>query len=116
MKPATVDAYLEAVPDAQRPSLERLRAIIRDELPEAEETLKYGIPTFKLGGYVVSFAAFKGHCSLFPGHTVKEFAQELAGFKVANGTIQFREGKELPEDLVRRIVRSRAGENLGLDA
>jgi uncharacterized protein YdhG (YjbR/CyaY superfamily) len=111
--PKTVDDYLAAVPaGASRAALERLRALILEEVPEAEEIIKYGIPTYKYHGYLASFAAFKKHCSFFPGHTVRDFSEELKGYKVAKGTVQFPPEKPLPDDLVRAMVRTRADENL----
>jgi uncharacterized protein YdhG (YjbR/CyaY superfamily) len=111
--PTSVDEYLAAVAsDEARAALSELRATIRSEVPEAEEVISYGIPTFKLNGFIVSFAAFKNHCSFFPGHTVRDFAGELTGFKTSKGTIQFLPNKPLPEALVRAIVRARVTENL----
>lgn len=111
-KPANVDEYLSGVAsDDARNSLSTIRAIIRDEVPEIEECISYGIPTFKLNGFVVSIAAFKNHCSFFPGHTVAEFAEQLKGYKMAKGTIQFPPDGPLPESLVRAIVKARVAEN-----
>ena|SRR5579862_243383 len=110
---ASVDEYLDQVhSDKARETLIALRAIIRDEAPEAEEVIKYGIPTYKFNGFVASFAAFKNHCSFFPGHTVRDFTEELRGYKVAKGTIQFPPELPLPESLVRAMIRARVNENL----
>lgn len=114
VRPASIDEYLAQVPSAEaRASLSALRAIIRDEVPEAEEVISYGVPTFKFKGFVASFAAFRNHCSFFPGHTVADFTDELKGYKTSKGTIQFRPEQPLPESLVRAIVRARLAENLG---
>ena len=111
----TVDEYMAAIPsDAARATLMRLREIIREEAPEAEESIKYGIPTYKLNGFVASIAAFKNHCSFFPGHTVKEFEEQLKGYKIAKGTVQFAPNKPLPEPLVRAMLRARIVENASL--
>lgn len=104
----SVDEYLAGIPsEAARASLVRLREIIREEVPNAQETISYGIPSYKLNGYLVGFAAFKNHCSFFPGHTVANFADRLTGFKTSAGTIQFRPDHPLPEPLVREILRAR---------
>jgi uncharacterized protein YdhG (YjbR/CyaY superfamily) len=110
---AEVEAYLAAVPEIHRGLLERIRSIIRAEAPEADEVIGYGIPTFKLDGNLVHYAAFKNHCSFFPGSLVQNqaFAAELAGFKTAKGTIQFTPENPLPDELVRRIVIARITEN-----
>jgi uncharacterized protein YdhG (YjbR/CyaY superfamily) len=112
-KPETVDAYLAGIISVDaRESLTRLREIICEELPDAEEVIKYGIPTYTSHGYVASFAAFKNHCSFFPGHTVNEFADQLKDYKTAKGTIQFPHNQPLPESLVRAMLHSRRAENL----
>ena len=113
LRPTSVDEYLTRVTsDEARDSLSRLRATIRDAIPEAEEVISYGIPTYKLGGFIASFAAFKNHCSFFPGHTVAEFEHALKGYKTSKGTIQFRHDKPLPESLVRAIIKARLAENV----
>lgn len=116
-KAASVDEYLKSVEsDEARTSLSYIRKILRDELPEAEECISYGIPTFKQGGFIVSFAAFKNHCSFFPGHTVRDFTEELKGYKLSKGTIQFPHNAPLSEPLLREIVRARLAENLASKA
>ncbi len=107
--PASVDQYLLEVESvAAKEALERIRAIIQEVIPEAEEDISYGMPMVKLHGMVIGFAAFKKHCSIFPGHTVADFAAELKGFKISKGTVQFVPAKPISEDLIRRMVRARA--------
>jgi uncharacterized protein YdhG (YjbR/CyaY superfamily) len=109
---STVDEYLEMVEsDDARNVLTSMRAIILDEIPEAEEVISYGIPIYKHHGMVAGFAAFKKHCSFFPGHTVADFMDELAKYKTSKGTVQFQPKDPLPEALIRAIVRKRFEEN-----
>lgn len=109
----SVDAYLAGVSsDAARASLSKLREIIREEAPDAQEVISYGIPTYKFNGFLASFAAFKNHCSFFPGYTVADFSEALHGYKTSKGTIRFSPDEPLPEALVRAIVRARVAENL----
>ena len=110
-----IDQYLEEVEtNDARDALARLRRIIRDEVPEAEEVISYGMPMVKYHGMVAGYAAFKKHCSFFPGHTVTDFENELKAFKTSKGTVQFSPDRPIPEDLVRRIVRARADENFAI--
>ena len=107
-----VNQYLREVEsDVARQTLIWIRGIVRDEIPEAKEVISYGMPMYMFHGMVVGFAAFKKHCSLFPGHTVADFADQLTGYKLSKGTIQFPNDKPLPESLIRAIVRARADEN-----
>ncbi|HUS01171.1 MAG TPA: DUF1801 domain-containing protein [Chitinophagaceae bacterium] len=110
---ATVQQYLDEVPDDKRTALEKLRKTIRSVVPKAEEYISYGMPTFKYNGPLVSYAAFKEHCSLFPwgGSLIKKYAEELKLFKTSKGTIQFTIDKPLPVSLVKKIVKERMKEN-----
>lgn len=112
VKHESVDAYLEAIPDATfRAVLSRLRAIIKEEAPDAEESISYGMPGYKLNGPLIYFAAFKNHLSLFPTGVVDHYSDELSGFRTSKGTIQFTPDHPLSEDLIRRIIRDRIQEN-----
>lgn len=116
-KPATVDEYLAEIPNpAFCLELTRLRGLLKEELPEAEEVISYGIPTFKIGGPVLHYGAFASHCSLFLGAMTQEFEADLQGFKTSKGTIQFTPEKPIPEDLLRRMVRKRLEQHLALRA
>ena len=108
----TVDEYISAVPSEEaRAALRRLRQVIREEAPEAVECISYGMPGYKQNGYLLGFAAFKSHCSLFPGGTAMEFADRLDGFKISKGTIQFTPDRPIPEPMVREIIRARLAAN-----
>jgi uncharacterized protein YdhG (YjbR/CyaY superfamily) len=110
--PSSVDEYLERVsPESARLTLTKLRATIREAIPEAEEVIKYGMPTYQFQGFIASFAAYKKHCSFFPGHTVADFSGALTGYKTSKGTIQFPHDKPLPDTLVIAIVQARFAEN-----
>lgn len=109
---ASVDDYLAQIESGEaRAALEHLRRLILSTLPEAEECISYGIPTYKVHGMVASFAAFKNHCSFFPGHTVADFADRLVGYKMSKGTIQFTPEKPIPDETIVAIVKARAAEN-----
>jgi len=74
--------------------------------------MSYGIPAFKHNGMLVWFAAFSKHCSLFPTASVIEaFKNELRGYTISKGTIQFPLDKPLPKGLIKKIVRARVAQN-----
>ncbi len=109
-KPDTVDAYLAAVPEPARTTLNKVRAAIRSAAPpDVSETISYGMPAFRYNkGILVWFAAFSNHCSLFPKAAVIESLQEeLKGYSTSKGTIQFPCDKPLPAALIRKIVKVR---------
>lgn len=110
----SVEDYLAALPEEPRAALEELRQMIRAAAPEATETIAYQMPAFRdHGRLLVSYAAFKDHCSLFPasGAVIGALGEELAPYFTRKGTIRFHAGKPLPAALVRKIVRVRLEEN-----
>ena len=110
--PKSVDDYLERVPEASRRCFDKLRAAIRSAVPPgATETISYGIPAIKHKGVLVWFAAFAKHCSLFPTAAVIEaFRDELKGFTLSKGTIQFPLDKPLPTALIKKLVKARVAQ------
>ena len=106
---ATIDDYVAEFPPETRAVLEEIRALIRAEARDADETISYAIPTFDLNGtHLCHFAAFKNHVSFFPtGSGADAFADELKAYKGGRGTVQFPYGTPLPADLIRRIVAFR---------
>ncbi|TAM78791.1 MAG: hypothetical protein EPN47_20630 [Acidobacteria bacterium] len=111
--PENVDEYLAGVPEPARTTLQKMRAVIRSAAPpETTETISYGMPAFKHNGVLLWFAAFSNHCSLFPTASVIEaLRDELKGFRISKGTIQFPTDKPLPSALIRRIVKLRVAQN-----
>jgi uncharacterized protein YdhG (YjbR/CyaY superfamily) len=110
--PKNVDEYLAGVPEPARSTLNKIRAAIRSAAPpEATETISYRIPAFKYKEVLVWFAAFSNHCSLFPTALVVEaFKNELKGFSISKGTIQFPTDKPLPAALVKKLVKARVAQ------
>jgi len=113
MSPAkTIDEYLKVLPEDIRMTLDKVYKAIKSVAPNAEEVISYGMPAFKHHGMLVYFAAFKDHCSFFPGSSqIVELHDELKSFKTSKGTIQFTVDKPLPLALVKKIVRARMEEN-----
>ncbi len=112
-KHATIDEYLAGLPADRAAALERLRRIVLETAPGAEECFSYGMPAFRFEKRVLmAFAARSGHLALYPmsGGIVTAFAAELAGFDTSKGTIRFQPGHPLPDELVRRIVEARMDE------
>lgn len=109
---ASIDKYIETFPNEIQEILKEIRATIKEAAPEAEETFSYGIPTFKLNGNLVHFAAHKSHIGFYPTPSGMEaFQEELSAYKGAKGSVQFPIDQPLPLDLVRRIVQFRVAEN-----
>jgi uncharacterized protein YdhG (YjbR/CyaY superfamily) len=110
---ANVDEYLRALPEKVCATLEKLRKTIKAAAPKAEELISYQVPTFKYHGFLVCFAAFKNHCSLYTtSHSVmKVFRDELKSYDTSGVTIHFTAEKPLPASLVKKLVKARIREN-----
>lgn len=109
----TVDEYLAALPDDRRAILEQLRQTIRAAAPEAIESIAYDMPAFRLNDtFLVSYAAFKNHYSLFPasGAVIAALGDEIRPYLVGEGTIRFTAKAPIPAGLVTRVVRIRLEE------
>jgi len=108
-KAKTVDEYLARVPEPARGTLNKIRAAIKAAAPkDATETISYGIPAFRHKEVLIWFAAFAGHCSLFPtGAMIEKFKDELKGYTISKGTIQFPLNKPLAASLVKRMIKAR---------
>lgn len=109
----TIDEYIATFPEDVRHSLEQLRQTIRAAAPDATEAISYQMPTFKLNGNLVHFAAFKNHFGFYPAPSgIDAFMQELAPYVVSKGAIRFPKDKPIPFDLVTKIVQYRVQEAL----
>jgi uncharacterized protein YdhG (YjbR/CyaY superfamily) len=107
-----IDEYIAIFPKNVRDILEELRKVIRESAPEAEETISYGMPTFKLNGNLVHFAAYKNHIGFYPTPSaIVAFKKELSSYKQAKGSVQFPINEPIPFDIVKKIVEFRVKEN-----
>lgn len=104
---SVVDDYLKRVPEPQRAELERIRKIVKQTVPEAEEVISYGVPGFKYKGkYLITFAAFKDHLSLFPGSApIAAMKNILSDYKTSKGTVQFTLEKPMPAPLIKEMTK-----------
>jgi uncharacterized protein YdhG (YjbR/CyaY superfamily) len=109
-----IDAYIAGFSGIVRERLEAMRRIIREEAPEAVERFAYQMPTYALGGKnLVHFAGFARHIGFYPTPSgIEACAPEIAGFTQGKGSVQFPLDRDLPEDLVRKIVRVRVRETM----
>jgi uncharacterized protein YdhG (YjbR/CyaY superfamily) len=113
-KPKSVDEYLDSLPDWSRAALQRLRKQIQAAAPHATEVISYQMPAFRDGDrLLVSYAAFKDHCSLFPMSKalIRDNIDQLEPFVSGQGTLRFTRERPLPAAAVKRIVKARLQEN-----
>ena len=110
--PSDIDNYIAAFPEAVQELLRQMRRIIREAAPEAAETISYAMPTFVLQGNLVHFAGYKSHIGFYPAPSgIRAFRDELSGYKLSKGAVQFPLDGPLPEAVITKIVCFRAEEN-----
>ena len=110
---SSIDEYIAAFPAETQKILEQIRHTIAQSAPDAEETISYAIPTFKMNGSnLVHFAAFKNHIGFYPTPSgTKAFKKELSAYKSGKGSVQFPLDKPMPLKLITRIVAFRIRES-----
>jgi len=108
-----IETYLATLPPDQRDTLQRLRDQVARLLPDAVETISYGMPAFKLNGRaVVWYAGWKAHCSIYPltDAFLALHADELKRYRRTRGSLHFTPEAPLTEALVEGLVRERLAE------
>jgi len=111
--PKDIDEYIAAFPNDVQNILQKIRMTIGNAAPDAEETIKYQMPTFTLKGNLVHFAAFKKHIGFYPVPTgIEKFKKELSVYEGGKGSVQFPLDKPIPFNLISKIVKFRVKENL----
>jgi uncharacterized protein YdhG (YjbR/CyaY superfamily) len=111
-----IDAYVAALEEPKRSTLEKLRASILDVIPDAEQGLSYGVPAFKVQGKTVAgFAAHTKHLSYVPhsGSVLATLSDDVAAYETSKGALRFAVDRPLPKRLVRKLITTRLHE-LGL--
>ncbi len=112
MTPKSIDEYIAAFPKDIQEVLEKIRMTIQKAAPDAQETIKYQMPTFILEGNLVHFAAFKKHIGFYPPvKGMLQFKEELAAYEGPKGSLKFPLDKPIPYELISEIVKFRGLEN-----
>jgi uncharacterized protein YdhG (YjbR/CyaY superfamily) len=112
--PKTISAYIARFPRPVQRVLKQVRGAIQKAVPKATEVISYSIPAYKQdGGYVIYFAGWKEHYSLYPANRrlVAAFKDDLAPYEVNNkGTIRFPLSEPVPVKLIANLAKFRARE------
>lgn len=110
--PASVDDYISAFPPDVRAILQKIRKVIRKAAPGAQETLSYRMPTFKLNGVLLHFAAFQEHIGLYPPiRGDARLGKAVARYAGEKGNLRFPLDEPIPYDLIERIAKLRVRQN-----
>jgi uncharacterized protein YdhG (YjbR/CyaY superfamily) len=109
----SIDEYISQFPPEVQEILKKLRKVIKESAPGAEEKISYSMPAFVLHGNLVYFAACKNHIGFYPTPSgIDAFKHELSEYKGAKGSVQFPIDKPLPYELISEIVKFRVAENM----
>ncbi|MBF0208084.1 MAG: DUF1801 domain-containing protein [Oligoflexia bacterium] len=110
-KTTSIDDYIKTFPQEVQSILNKIRHLTKELAPEAEEAICYGIPTFKLSGNLVHFAAYKNHIGFYPTPSgIEVFRSRLVDYKVTKGAIQFPITAPIPYGLMKEIIVFRLSE------
>lgn len=111
-KPESVTEYISRFPIATQKKLKELRAIIRKNAPKAEETISYGMPSYKLNRPLAYFAAYKNHIGFYPTPApILAFKKDLKKFKYSKGAVQFPLDDKLPTALIGKMIKFKVKAN-----
>ena len=112
----SVDEYISSFPKETQDILQKLRHLIRKEMPQAQEIISYQIPCFKLNDkYVIYFAGYKNHISLYPipkGDAA--FQKKISPFFKGKGTISFSLDSPIPHSLVNEIIQTAVKQRMNI--
>lgn len=111
MAASTVEEYLQSVPEQAKPYLEQLRELVKQEVPEANEVVSYGILGYKLSGINRAFVYVSGYAKHVSIHPVPasiggEYTQEMDSHQAGKGTLHFSLDKPLPMELITKVIRA----------
>ena len=107
-----VDSYLAVLPEASRETLQAMRRVVRDEVPDAVESISYRMPAFKYHGRpLVYMAAFANHCGVYGmSSVIAAHAADLAQYRISKGTVQVPLGEPMPAPLLRMLLRDQVAQ------
>jgi len=111
--PQNIDDYIAGFPKDVQAKLQKIRTTIKKAAPQAEEAIKYQMPTFTLNGNLVHFAAYKNHIGFYPAPSgIEAFKKDLARYESGKGTLKFPLDEPIPFGLITKVVKYRVRKNL----
>lgn len=111
----TVEEYMAQLPDGRKEALTKLRELIHQVAPDAQEYIKYKMPYFEQNGQLCAFASQKNYMSLYILNTpVLQKNKDLLGkLNIGKGCVRFKSIDQLPLDEIRKILKESVDANLG---
>lgn len=104
----SVDDYIKSFPEHTQKILIKVRALIHKLIPGSEETIRYGIPTYRLNENLVHFAGYEHHLGFYPTpKVITAFSKKLKAYKTSKGAIQFPLDQTIPYELITEMINFR---------
>ena len=108
-----VPEYIAEFPREVQAILKKLRIAIKSAAPDANEAIKYGMPTMVLNGNMLSYAAYHAHIGIYPAPAGNAaFQKALAPFRTGKNTVRFPLDQPIPYGLITTLVAYRVKEHL----
>jgi uncharacterized protein YdhG (YjbR/CyaY superfamily) len=109
-KPKNVDDYISGFPHDIKMRLTQIRKAIKEAVPGAEESIRYGMPAFKLSKEHIYMSAYKKHIGMYPMYGMESLEEELTIYrgKGTKDALHFLHEDELPLELIKKIVKMKA--------
>ena len=106
-----IDAWISQFPASTQKLLNQIRKTVTRAAPQAEEVIRYGIPTLRLKQNLLHYAAFENHIGFYPTPSaLRHFAEQLKGYQQGKGSVQFPLNQPLPLKLIAEIATFRVAE------
>ena len=108
-----IESYITSFPPETQERLLQIRSIFLKEVPDAQEDIRYQMPTLIWHGNLIHYAAFKNHIGVYPLPSVIEaLKDDIRNLKTGKGSIQFSNSVPLPVELIQKIVHLRKEEKI----
>ena len=112
-KATTIEEFISNYPKKTQVILQKIRQTIQKVVPEAQEKIGYGIPTFTFHGNLVHFSAYEKHIGFYPGSwPIAALKDSLKAYETSKGTVRFPIDQPIPYDLIEKITKYAVQRNL----
>jgi len=106
-KAATIAKYVAELPGERRLVIESLIELVRSVAPSAVGTMKYGMPTYEIGGRMIAFNAQRNYFSFYADpEIVSRFRSDLKHLDVGKSCIRFSGKNRFPIEALKKVVKA----------
>lgn len=103
-----IQEYINNIPTERKSRFQSILRLIKTLYPNAEESMRYKMPTYELGNGWVAIANQKNYISLYtcsPEH-IASFKQKHPKIKTGKGCINFKDNDEIPHEDLKLVIKS----------